>query len=342
MRAIELSASQVTNYQGSIICHNIFDPANPKKILIRKGHIIDGSEKQIMSHLGDLKIHLIILEEGDIDESTAAERIARAAAGTGLQLGPISEGSLRIEATVRGILRVDIDRLRRVNEIDGVLLWTLHDRTPVEIGQHVASAKIAPLAISEASIQEAESQMYDGVIHVAPYQSKQIGVIVQESMGLKAREKFEMVLKDKIAWFGSPEPILVYSASERIKEDLEHIIASRCDLVLIGGTSSLDPLDPAIRAIEYLGGEIIRRGVPAHPGSTYWLGSLADTPIIGVASCGMFSQRTALDLIMTRFFAGEQLDNALIANLGHGGLITREVTHMFPKYTEYRDIQAEN
>ena len=43
--------------------------------------------------------------------------------------------------------------------------------------------------------------------------------------------------------------------------------------------------------------------------------------MIGVASCGMFSRRTALDLLLTRLFAGEALDLGYLAGLGHGGLL---------------------
>jgi hypothetical protein len=54
--------------------------------------------------------------------------------------------------------------------------------------------------------------------------------------------------------------------------------------------------------------------------------------VIGLASCGMFSRRTALDLLLTRCFAGEGLDPRFLAGLGHGGLLAPEMAWRFPRY----------
>ena len=77
---------------------------------------------------------------------------------------------------------------------------------------------------------------------------------------------------------------------------------------------------------------VVRRGLPVHPGSSYWIVELEQRPVIGVASCGMFSRRTALDLLLTRLFAGEELDAGFLAGLGHGGLLAPEMAWRFPRY----------
>jgi len=94
----------------------------------------------------------------------------------------------------------------------------------------------------------------------------------------------------------------------------------------------VDPLDVTWRSVVDAGARVVRRGLPVHPGSSYWVVELRGHPVVGVASCGMFSRRTALDLLLTRCFAGESLDPDYLAGLGHGGLLAAEMAWRFPRY----------
>ena len=53
-------------------------------------------------------------------------------------------------------------------------------------------------------------------------------------------------------------------------------------------------------------------------------------------TCGMFSQATTFDLVLPRLLAGEPSDNAELAELGHGGLLSRDSAYRFPPYREER------
>jgi molybdopterin biosynthesis enzyme len=106
------------------------------------------------------------------------------------------------------------------------------------------------------------------------------------------------------------------------------------DIVLAVGVASTDPLDVTWQAALEAGAVEVRRGLPVHPGSSYWIATVEGRPVIGVASCGMFSRRTALDLLLTRLFAGEDLDPAYLAGLGHGGLLAPQMAWRFPGYSE--------
>jgi hypothetical protein len=46
----------------------------------------------------------------------------------------------------------------------------------------------------------------------------------------------------------------------------------------------------------------------------------------------MFSQATTFDLVLPRTLAGERIDNAAVAGLGHGGLLSRDSAWRFPPY----------
>jgi len=122
-------------------------------------------------------------------------------------------------------------------------------------------------------------------------------------------------------------------AADRARAALEEFaVQRRAGLILIGGVSAGDPLAPFLAALEGLGGEVFRRGVPAHPGSMLWLGRLGTTQLLGLPRCGAFSMATAADLLLPRLMAGELFTPASVACLGHGGLLGREMRFRFPAY----------
>ena len=106
----------------------------------------------------------------------------------------------------------------------------------------------------------------------------------------------------------------------------------RVGVLLIGGVSAGDPLAPLFAALEALGGEVVRRGVPAHPGSMLWLGRLGVTQLLGLPRCSAFGMATAADLLLPRLMTGEALTAESVATLGHGGLLGREMRSRFPAY----------
>jgi molybdopterin biosynthesis enzyme len=109
-------------------------------------------------------------------------------------------------------------------------------------------------------------------------------------------------------------------------------------VVLVGGVSAGDPLAPFFAALDALGGKVLRRGVPAHPGSMIWLARLEDSRLLGLPSCGMFALATAADLVLPRLLTGELLEAADLADMGHGGILTREMRFRFPAYA--RELEA--
>ncbi len=331
-----MTAHEAASRPGLVLCHNVFDPAEPKKVLLRKGRVLTTEDADLLKRIGTVSLHLLQLGQGDIGEDEAGQRLASAVKGSGVKVGGNSESQVRLEAEIRGLLHVDTGTLAAVNDHDGVTVWTLDDRVPVEAGAHVASAKIAPLAISEDVLQAATTAAGAGVVRIAPYRSRRIGVLVRERMPQNARSKFEASITAKVRWFGSEPPAIEYVGANPLTaaRGLGSLLTEGTKLVLVGGTGSTDPLDPVFAAIHSLGGTILRTGVPAHPGSTYWLAQVEATPILGLASCGMFSQLTALDLLLPAFFSGETLNARALTSLAVGGLIGRDHAYRFPQYGE--------
>ena len=70
------------------------------------------------------------------------------------------------------------------------------------------------------------------------------------------------------------------------------------------------------------------------------MASLGEVAILGMPSCGMFSQATLFDLILPRLLAGQPVGPGELAAFGHGGLLGRDMAFRFPPYRAGQDRGA--
>jgi hypothetical protein len=231
---------------------------------------------------------------------------------------------------------VSVEALGAVNAIEGMSIFTLWDRQPVEAGETVARAKITPLAIAEGLVKQAEERAWavGGLVGVDSFAPRVLGAVAREHLEIRQRQRFESSLGEKVDWFGSRLLPVRYPAAdaESVAADMDAVLAEGADIVIAAGAGSLDPLDPVFVGLARLGGRMERHGAPAHPGSLLWVAELRGRPVLGMPACGMFSQATTFDLVLPRILAGETVDNAAVAALGHGGLLSRDSAYRFPPY----------
>jgi hypothetical protein len=287
-------------------------------------------------------------DPGDLHEDEAAGALARAVAGPGVDLRPPRQSRLDLVARRGGVLHVRTAELARLNAIDPLEVFTLFHGQAVTAGQVVASVKVAPHLVPSALIEEGIrlARQEGALVDVRPYLALEVGAIAEEAMTADALARFEAGARMKVEALGSrfAGTIVVGDRDpERAERGCRDALAElvrqrRHPVVLVGGVSAGDPLSPFFGALASLGGEVLRRGVPAHPGSMIWLARLDQARLLGLPSCGMFSLATAADLVLPRLLTGEPLDAARLADLGHGGILTRDMRFRFPAYA--RDLAA--
>jgi molybdenum cofactor cytidylyltransferase len=288
-------------------------------------------------------ITVLILEAGDLHEDEASCRLALALAGPGTAIrGPI-QSRVDLLAASDGVVHVRIAALERLNRIDPLEAFTVFDGQIVRAGDLVASVKVAPHVVAEATIARGERIAAAGpLVWVAPFERRRVGVIVKESVAGAARARFERSVRQKIEGVGSELVEIAYVDDDPAAvEDVMRRFArgrGRLDLILTAGAASTDPEDAVFVAIARLGGRIVRRGVPAHPGSMLWLGRLGRTAVVGLPTCGAYSRATAADLLLPRLLSGEPATAATVAKLGHGGVLGRVMRFRFPAYA--LDLEA--
>ncbi len=332
--AVQRAKATVGALAGKVLCHDVRDSA--EKLVARKGGQLDAAAAEQLLACSWEELHLLELEPGDLHEEEAGARLARAVVGDGAQVKGYTGGQWSLTATRRGLLEIRSEPLSRVNALEGISVFTLFEGQPVEAGETVAKAKVTPLVIRDATVAEIERLARDagGVIVVRPFHPFTIGAVARESLDERQRQRFESALKEKIDWFGSRLLPIRYAAGnpQTVAKELQALKDCGADLVIVAGASALDPLDPVFGALDLVGARMERHGAPAHPGSLFWLARWGEHPVIGMPTCGMFSQATTFDLILPRILVGEPVGNAEIAALGHGGLLSREMAFRFPPY----------
>jgi hypothetical protein len=290
-------------------------------------------------------VSVLVLEPGDLHEDEAALRLASAVMGEGACLtvrGP-AESRVDLLAEADGVVSIRLSALQRLNSLDPLEVFTLFDGQIVRRGDLVASVKVAPHVVAEAVVERGEAIARRGgpLVRVRPFLPLRVGVLVKETVTGAARERFEASVRSKLEGLGARQVGIRYVA-----DDVEAVAAAlrsftrgrqRADLVLTAGGASTDPADPFFVALEELGGRVVRRGVPAHPGSMLWLGRLGRTSLLGLPTCGAYSKATAADLLLPRLMTGEPASAATVARLGHGGILTRSMRFRFPPYARELD-----
>jgi hypothetical protein len=282
----------------------------------------------------------------DVHEDEAADRLAVAVGGAGVELRPPRQSRLDLAAAWDGVLHVRAEALRRLNAIDPLEVFTLFHGQAVSRGQVVCSVKVAPHVLPVATLAEglriAKSE--GPIVEVRPYRPTEVGAIAVETMTSEALARFEAGARTKVEALGGTfnGTIVVPdddpdSAEVAVREALDTLVRQRgLPVLLVGGVSAGDPLSPFYVALERAGGTVLRRGVPAHPGSMIWLARLDRSQLLGLPQCGMFSLATAADLVLPRLLTGEALTSETLAELAHGGLLGREMRFRMPAYA--RDL----
>jgi hypothetical protein len=317
-----------------ILCHDVRDRAG--KVAAPKGARIDAEVARTLLATPWEEIHLLALEPGDLHEEDAGRRLAAAVAGDGAEVRGYTGGQWTLAAARRGLLRIRAEALTDVNAQEGMSVFTLFDGQPVEPGEVIAKAKVTPLALPETTVRAVEqvAAAAGGVILVAGFRPSTVAAIARESLDARQRARFESALRQKIDWLGGRLlPVRFAGPSDQaVADELRAARAEGADVLIVAGASALDPLDPVFGALTLLGATMERHGAPAHPGSLLWLARWSGAPVLGMPTCGMFSQATTFDLVLPRLLTGERIGNRELAGLGHGGLLSREMAYRFPPY----------
>lgn len=323
-----MKAIPVADAVGMVLGHDVtrIIPGKEKGPAFKKGHIIREEEIPEFLSMGKENIFVFDMAPGMIHENAAAGRLVRAAAGAGIRLSEPAEGRVNLIAETDGLLKIDVDALKRVNSIGQIAFSTLHSYQPVRAGQTVAGTRVVPLIIDEKEIVKAEKtcEAIFPMIQVKAFKPCRVGVVTTGSEVYHGRIKdgFGPVVEKNFKALGSRviRQILVSDDREMTVRAIHELIEGGAEMVMVTGGMSVDPDDQTPASIRDAGGQVISYGAPIFPGAMFMLATIGDVPVAGLPGCVMYYKTSIFDLVIPRLLAGETTTRDDIAAMGHGGL----------------------
>ena len=324
---------------GTILAHDITEirPGQFKGPAFRKGHIVRDEDVPHLRRIGKEHLYVLRLEPGEVHEDDAALRLATAFAGEGVCFDPHpSEGKIHLKAAHRGLLKINVDALTRINLISDISCSARHTHTVMEEGDIIAGVRAIPLVIDEEPLQMGEKIAIDagGIFSVRPFLHPSTGLVItgNEVFSGLIEDKFAPIIRKKLEFFDCGIMGIEFAPDnrDRIAMEIRKFLGNGAEMIVVAGGMSVDPDDMTRLAIADAGAEDIVYGAPVLPGAMFLYGRFGDIPILGLPACVLFYRATVLDLILPRVLAGERITREDLAALAHGGLCLNCATCRYP------------
>lgn len=317
---------------GHVLCHDITQIIKgvTKDAVFRKGHIVTEEDIPVLLSVGKENLYVWEKEEGMLHENDAAEILRQICQGEHMHPSDVKEGKIELIADIDGVLKIDREKLRKVNSLGEMMIASRHGDFPVKKGNKLVGTRVIPLVISEEKMQQAKDVTAGGAIfNILPYKKKKAGIVTTGSEVYYHRitDTFTPVIEEKLAEYdieiGGHE--ICNDEPQMIENAIRSLLADGCNMIVCTGGMSVDPDDRTPYAIRQVTGEIVSYGAPVLPGAMFLLAYYREEgkeaiPVLGLPGCVMYSKRTIFDLVLPRLTAGEILTAEDLNILGEGGL----------------------
>ena len=297
---------------------------------LRKGDVIRSEDVELLKQAGHY--YVFIYEEfdkgnkkGRIYEDEAVLKLAQLVAGEGTAVYGRRGGKALIRSVIKGILVVDEEGLRLVNEGGDFALVLRKPGMGVSAGEAVAIVDLIPFYITTETLASIRKELNGRrVVYVKPFKPLRLGVIVTGTEIYEGRVKdlASPIVKDKVNRYGGSviKHEVLPDDKEVIKEELVRMLNSLDGVILTGGMS-VDPTDVTHEAIKEVADEVIAYGIPVKPTTMSMIAYWRRKPVIGVSSGIIFFREwNVLDILLPRVMAGIKWVRKDIIKLALGGL----------------------
>ena len=313
---------------GQVLCHDITQIIKgvTKDVVFRKGHIITEEDIPVLLSVG--KDHIYIWEKDDtiLHENEAAQILYEMCKNDHMHPSDVKEGKIELIADCNGLLRVDKEKLKKVNSFGEMMIASRHGNTPVKAGDKLAGTRIIPLVIKKDKMERVKAICADAPIFtLKPFHKKKAAIITtgNEVYHGRIEDTFTPVIREKLAEYDTE--VIFHETfdddNQKITDGCLAAIEAGADLVICTGGMSVDPDDRTPGAIKRSGAGIVTYGAPVLPGAMFLLAYFEDgTPVLGLPGCVMYAKSTIFDLMLPRIAAGITVKAEDLYVLGHGGL----------------------
>ncbi|HJV27855.1 MAG TPA: molybdopterin-binding protein [Aromatoleum sp.] len=310
--------------QGVMLAHTLKFGART----LKKGRVLSALDLGLLDDEGFSTVTGARLDPDDVAEDVAADELAAMLIGANTETRAPRAGRCNLHASVPGVLRIDAERIDRMNLLDeAIAVGTLPRHAVVHPGQVVATVKIIPFAVPRRLL-DACREIASGTppITVAELKPCRAALIQTELPGMKD-SIFAATVKvtgSRVEALGGRLTLALRGPHRRdaLESMLHQALAAGCELVLVcGATVAKDRKDIAPGAVTAVGGTIDHFGMPVEPGNMLVLGHIGAVPVVILPGCGRSRKSNGLDLVLPRLMAGIPPTREDIMRMGVGGLI---------------------
>ena len=308
---------------GGVLAHAMTLPDGSK---LQKGVPITAETASLLVSLGVTSVIAALPAGDDVFENDAATRLGNIFKNSSIRIDSARTGRVNLFAKTDGVFDVDASLIDEFNSVDSsVTIATLPRFSSVNTGRLIATIKIIPYAVANSVLTRLEALNFKDAMSVFAYRAKKVGLIATQLPSLKSTtmDKTRKVLEQRLGLSGSE--ILHETRIPHSQEELAAAIRDikqSCDLIIVFGASAISDIGDVIpAAIEEVGGDIIRFGMPVDPGNLLLLADLEGIPVLGAPGCARSSAENGFDWILQRLLADLPVSGDAISRMGVGGLL---------------------
>ncbi|WP_038014107.1 NTP transferase domain-containing protein [Thalassobaculum salexigens] len=321
--------------EGAVLAHS----HRLEKRSLKKGRVLDSDDVALLRDAGFTSVIAALLEDGDVAEDAAADRLAAALAGDGTTVSAAFTGRANLYAQTAGVVLYDPVRLDAFNLVDeAITLALVPPYQGVEEGQMIGTLKIISFAVSgdRVLLTEEIGRRDQPMVRLQPYQSTPVGLVQSRLSGTKESvlDSTMEVTRARLHGMASEisHEVRCDHTTDALAQAIDETLHHGARLVLVSGASAVvDRRDVVPAAIEQAGGIVEHFGMPVDPGNLMLIGRIGDIPVVGLPGCARSPKLNGFDWVLQRLIAGVPVGRAEIGRMGVGGLLKDIPTRPMPR-----------
>jgi molybdenum cofactor cytidylyltransferase len=320
----------VRQAEGDILAHGLQAAERPYEnqlsYRISKGTCLTATHIADLEAEGHSDILVASLEEGDVGENDAAERVAAAllAKNSNLRVTQAKTGRVNLIAERMGVLDIETAAIHAANAVDPMItVATAMPFARTRDGFMVATVKIISYGVSQTSVDQVVDRLQGAMRVRQPIYTSSL--MIETSFHLRELEKPSAkginALNGRLAALGlwAAEHDIVRHTPEALTAALMRADTDVIFILTASATSDRRDIGPA--ALLAAGGTVTHFGMPVDPGNLLFFGELRGRPVIGLPGCARSPALNGADWVMQRLLCGIPVTPADIAAMGVGGLL---------------------
>ena len=192
---------------GCMLCHDITQiiPGVVKDAVFRKGHVVTREDIPVLLSVGKEHLYVWEKQEGMLHEDEAAEILRSVCQNAQMDASKPKEGKIELTAQCDGVLKVDKEKLCRINAMGQMCISSRHGNFPVKNGDKIAGMRVIPLVIEEEKMKQVKEIAGETpVFALLPFQKKKAAIVTTGSEVYHGRiqDKFTPVVRQKLEEYG--------------------------------------------------------------------------------------------------------------------------------------------